>query len=322
MSTTTTTKPKIALAGLGQLGHPILTALLAASHPVIILSRSSSSSPPTNLPSSPLLTVAKVDYTSPDTITPHLTGVTVLISTLGSLAIDAQKPLIQAAYDAGVSRVIPSEFGSDTTHPKSSTLPVYAGKVAVQHQLKELSRASGGKFSYTIIQNNAFLDSGLTNGFIANVPAKKMTRYDRGDVPFSATRLSTIAEAVVSGVLGNLEGTRDRVLRIQDVRTTQNEVLRILGGEAGWEITEYDTKKEREEGFEELKSKGAKADFGKVMLGFVRSAAFAEGWGADFEEGERKTDNELLGVKGLSRGEWEEYVRGFKEGKEGGEAGL
>jgi hypothetical protein len=297
---------KVAVAGAGQLGLPIVKALLAANHPVIVLSRST----PKDLPKSDLLSVAQVDYTSQDSIKPAMKGVHTLVSTLGSLAIDAQGPLIHAAHAAGVSRVIPSEFGCDTHHHLAATLPVYAGKVAVQKQVESLASKSP-EFSWTMIHNNAFLDSGLTNGFIANVPEKKLLRYDGGNVPFAATRLSVIADAVV-GVLRNLEGTKNKSLRIQDVRTTQNEILEILGAGRegkGWEIEEFDTKKDREDGFRELQEKGKDANFGKIMLGQIRGAAFAEGWGADF--GVRAPDNELVGIKEMERGEWEEYVRSF-----------
>ncbi|KPI43438.1 uncharacterized protein AB675_6853 [Cyphellophora attinorum] len=295
---------KVAVAGAGQLGLPIVKALLAANHPVLVLSRST----PKDLPKSDLLSVAQVDYTSKTSIEPHLKDVHTLVSTLGSLAIDAQGPLIDAAYAAGVSRVIPSEFGCDTHHHLAATLPVYAGKVAVQKQVEALAAKSEGKFSWTIIHNNAFLDSGLTNGFIANVPEKKLVRYDGGDVPFAATRLGVIADAIV-GVLSNLGATKNKSLKIQDVRTTQNEILEILGGKDGWEIEEFDTKKDREDGFKELQEKGKDANFGKIMLGQIRGAAFAEGWGADF--GERAPDNELVGIKEMGKGEWEEYVRSF-----------
>ena len=317
MSTSSQQRPKVALAGAGQLGQHILTALLAANHPVVVLSRST----PSNLPTSPLLSTAtNIDYNDAASIAPHLKGVHTVISTVGSLAISSQHKLIDAAHSAGVTRFIPSEFGSDTMHPKSATLPVYAGKVAVQDQLKELAAKPNGSpdgFSWTIVHNNAFLDSGLANGFICNVPERKMTRYDGGDTKISATKLETIAKAIVSGVLVKLDQTKNRQVRIQDVRTSQNEVLEILGAGKegkGWEIEEFDTKKQREEGLEVLgrlgKGEKVDADIGKIMMGFIRSAAFAEGWGGDFEA-DGECDNELLGVKGMGKEEWTDYVKGF-----------
>ena len=79
-----TTPVKVALAGAtGQLGAHILKHLLAANHPVVVLTRADSGSK-SKLPSSPLITIAEVDYASADSITPHLNGVHTVIAAVGS----------------------------------------------------------------------------------------------------------------------------------------------------------------------------------------------------------------------------------------------
>jgi len=60
--------------------------------------------------------------------------------------------IIDAAVEAGVSRVIPSEFGFDLTTPYNSIQPAYKGKVAIQHQLQKTA-AQNPSFSYTLISN-------------------------------------------------------------------------------------------------------------------------------------------------------------------------
>lgn len=297
---------KVALAGVGQLGTHILRHLLAANHPVVVLTRTGSSSK-SSLPTSPLITVAEVDYNSSESIQPHLTGVHTVIATVGSTSIAAQTNLIAAAAAANVSRFIPSEFGCDTTLPDVAKLPVYAGtKVPVQKQLQALA-AANPSFTYTLVLNQAFLDSGLTNGFIADIPNHKINLYDGGDSPFSATSLDSVAVAVV-GVLNHLEETKNRAVYVHDVVTTQNEILDIVKEKDGqaWSVAPVDLATLVKDSYAELGKE--KPDFGMAMSGFVRQAAFGPGWGNDWSG---KTDNALLGVKEMSKGEWREYVRSF-----------
>jgi hypothetical protein len=294
---------KIALAGAtGQMGKPILEALIANNYPVVVLSRSASP----DLPKSSLITIVQTDYSNPESITPHLQGVHTVIAALGSLSIAQQKPLVEAAFQAKVKRFIPSEFGCDTVAPRVAALPVYKDKVAVRTRLAELA-ATSPDFTWTSVHNNAFLDSGLHNGFIASAPRHSINLYDEGTVPFSTTRLSTIAQAVL-GILSHLEETKNRPVYIHDLATTQAEIMDLakeIDGEA-WSVAPVDTAVLYEDSDKELRKE--KPDFGTAMLSYVRVAAFGKGWGCDFSD---KLDNELLGVKGMSKEELKEYIAGY-----------
>lgn len=54
------------------------------------------------------------DYTTdpPAKIAEYLQGVDTLLSTITAEAIPAQKPIFKAAFDAGVKRIIPCDFGT------------------------------------------------------------------------------------------------------------------------------------------------------------------------------------------------------------------
>ena len=58
--------------------------------------------------------VAKVDFTDHSALVEALKGNEAVVLTLGGLAelVDNSKAIIDAAIDAGVKRVIPSEFGT------------------------------------------------------------------------------------------------------------------------------------------------------------------------------------------------------------------
>jgi saccharopine dehydrogenase-like NADP-dependent oxidoreductase len=106
----------IALVGAtGTIGAPILSALLAAGHKATVLTRPGSKA---NFPSG--VTVHVGDYGDENFVVPSLKGQDVLILALAHTAYEAQIPLIKAAAKAGVSYVVPCEFGSDHAHPKMS----------------------------------------------------------------------------------------------------------------------------------------------------------------------------------------------------------
>lgn len=103
---------KIALFGAtGQIGGSILSALLDANFQVLqILTPGSESRAE---PESSSLSTAVVDLAciSRDDLSAILSGVETVISALNGKALEAQQLIQDAAWDAGVKRFYPSEFG-------------------------------------------------------------------------------------------------------------------------------------------------------------------------------------------------------------------
>ncbi|KAM0251894.1 hypothetical protein ACHAQJ_007956 [Trichoderma viride] len=292
---------KIAVAGAtGELGIPIVNALLAAGYSVTALTRHGSSNA-SKLPTSSNLSVAEVDYSSVQSLRTALKDHTVVVSTLTSTSVDDQNTLIDGAVAAGVERFIPSEFGSDITNPKRNQLPVFKGKVKT-HEYLEAVVAKNPGFSYTVICNGAFLDWGL-HGFLINVAEHTATIYNGGDIPFSATNLDTIGKAIV-GVAQHLSETANRPVYIQDAVVTQNSLIQYAKEKDGieWDITHASTEKMYTESL-------AKVERGitdwSVLQPFVFCAIFGEDYGVAFSN---KLDNELLGLKGLADAEVRELV--------------
>jgi len=290
---------KVAVAGAtGNLGLPLVKVLLAAGYSVTVLTRKGSDSA-AKLPKASNINVVEVDYTSVPSLTEVLKGHTAVVSTLATTSVGSQNPLIDAAVAAGVSRFIPSEFGSDTLNPKSAALPVFKYKVETQKYL-EAAASKNPSFTYTFICNGPFLDWGLKVGFIVNFTKHSATVFNGGDVPFSATNLETIGQAVV-GVIQHPAETANRAVYIQDALVTQNQLIQYAKDKDGveWDITHKSTEKTREESFAEL-AKGPDGNVGGAMIGFLTSAIFGEGYGGDYTG---HLDNELLGLKGLTDAE-------------------
>ncbi len=227
------TLTKIALVGAnGKLGPSILAALLAATtFKVTILTRQSSKStyPPTvhvsPIPEDP----------SVADLTTALTGHDALVVAFAGSNDTLQIRYADAAAAAGVKRFIPADFGScDSSSPRALELvPLYRAKQKVRRHLQSLAAAAASEegrssFSWTSLVCGHFFDWGLTTGFLQyDLTARKVKVFDGGDVRFSASTMERVGVATVRS-LQREEETRDRVLFVQSLCVSQNEVLHAL----------------------------------------------------------------------------------------------
>lgn len=292
----------VAVAGAsGALGRPVVEALLKAGFTVTALTRPDSNS---TFPSE--VKVANVNYDKVEDLKPALKGQDALVCTLGStVSLDQQYNLVDAAFAAGVKRILPSEFGCDQSKPPASQLPVFADKVKVRDRIIEKTKDSDTT-SYTVVFNNIFLDWSIDYKFSIDLQNKKMDIFDGGDIPFTWTPLDMVAKGVV-GVLQHLKETENRFVRLQGALMTQNHFLEIakrVVGSDGWEVNQLDSEEELKKAYAKLSE-----DPGDVwgwVLPMLKRAAYAEGWGGSFEGNE---DNKMLGLKQMSEGEVEDLIR-------------
>ncbi|KAI8933009.1 hypothetical protein NX059_009658 [Plenodomus lindquistii] len=288
----------VAIAGAtGLIGKHIFEAFLASkTFRVTVLTRQGSKGV---FPSD--VDVKIVDYESLPSLETALQGQDALVSALAFDAINVQKNLVDAAFNAGVRRIIPSEYGNNLLDPNVATIPIYQPKIAIRQYL-DLKVAERKTFSYTIIQNSSFLAPGYALNFLVDVENKRCDIKDGGDVLFSAATLGAVAQAAV-GILSHLDETANRPVKIKSVDTTQNELLDIarkIEPSAKWEIS-YSKTQDLEQ---EARASWAKGDRSEsVVEKFIWRAFLA--WGGYFE----KTDNELLGVTSLDKAGLEDLVR-------------
>ncbi|OAL27572.1 hypothetical protein AYO22_03476 [Fonsecaea multimorphosa] len=288
----------IALAGAtGTLGTAILQTLLSSGDFfVTVLTQKTFDQ---DFP--PSVKVISINYESGDSISAALQGQDVLISCLGTAAIAKQRLLIDAAIAANIKRFIPSEFGSDLQNLKARSLPNYRQKAAIEDYLTDRSRE--GRMTYTLIYNGAFLDWAIKAGLLIDLRGHKVTLYDGGDRPVSATRLSTVGKAVV-GVLNHYDETANRAIYVQDIAISQKRLLEIaqkLTPEETWTVETADTAQMEAEAREQL-SKGSSDP--RIWYAFVKRAGFGDGYGSHFQE----LDNDLLGIPEMTEGEIESLM--------------
>jgi len=288
----------VALAGAtGNLGPAILEQLLNAGFKVTVFTRQESTH---SFPEA--VTVKPVDYSSVDSLTAALQGQDALVSTLGHLAFKKQLNLVEAAAKTGVKRFIPSEFGSDTKHPKASKLPPFADKVAVQEALAK--EAAKGKLTYTTIHTGPFFDWGLKVGLIADVREKSVALHDGGERLFSTTTLESIGKAVV-GVLRHPAETANRAVYVQDAALTSKQIKAIAEKVTGqtWQAKEVSVENDLlAPAWAELRKENPDPD--KFVMPFILTSIFGEGYGGHFQ----KLDNELLGVNQFTEAEIESVI--------------
>jgi uncharacterized protein YbjT (DUF2867 family) len=295
--------PRIALAGAtGNLGLPVLSALLSAGYSVTALTRIGGKA--SKLPSNANLTVAPVDFTSVASLSPALDGVQVVVSCFATAALGSQIPLIGASVTAGVTRFIPADFGMDTQNPLAIQLPVGKIKYETQGYLREQAARHPG-FSWTAIAVGWFLDWTLQMGIIADVKNRTATLFNGGDVPVSATTLADVAKAVI-GVIEHQDETANRLIFVQSARVTQNQLIQYAKEKDGreWNTNVKSTEEVRKEVFEELEQ-GDDAGVEIALAGQCNLAMFTTAYGCDFED---RLDNDVVGVEILGEKEIREIV--------------
>ncbi|KAJ5818254.1 hypothetical protein N7474_003845 [Penicillium riverlandense] len=288
---------KVALVGgSGNLGPAILSELLGAGFAVTVLTRQDSSKTFDSRAQ-----IAKVDYESLESLKAALVGQDVVVNTLGVGAVprDIHLRLVDAAVAAGVKRFLPSEYGSDTTHPNTAKLPVFGDKVAVQEHLKNVSQQSG--LTYTILVNGPFLDWGIKTGFLLDLSGPVAAMYDGGDRKFSATTLRGVGKAVV-GIVSNLSATKNTTVFVHEATVSQKELLALSGKTP--ETKTVQTSDLEQEAFAELQKPEPNPHV--FAFGFLRRAIFGEGFGSLFAS--ENLFNDLFGMKTLSKEELRRLV--------------
>ncbi|KAL4904120.1 hypothetical protein BDW74DRAFT_179214 [Aspergillus multicolor] len=294
----------IVLAGAsGNLGPSILNALANSNlFTITVLTRPDSK--PLSLPSG--VKSAEVDYTSIANLTAALKSASAeaVVSILPPTAAEGQTNLIHAAVAAGVSRFLPSEFGSDLENEINRAAPAFKIKVEAQELLKSL--AAEKKITYTFVYNGLFLDWGLKVGFPVSVAGRKAALFDGGDRVYSTSTLGAIGQGVVSILSDKTAETENRSVRISEAQTTAKELLSIaqdVVGSEGWEITEPSVDEEVNKAWEKLQAGIVGPE---SILPFIRRAIWGEGAGGLYKE----TDNELLGIQELDKEGLKRIVQG------------
>jgi uncharacterized protein YbjT (DUF2867 family) len=239
------------IGGTGTLGAPVLKALKASEFDIFVLNRQTSKSV---YPKTKVITIP--DDLNVDEVAKALKdhNIDALIITIAGSHVEDQRKLINAAFQGGVKRVMPAEFGScDSADDKTNEiLPLMKGKKVVRDYLLSLEDKERedvmGKLTWTSLVTGHFFDYGLTCGLLKfDVKARKVYLLDGGNIKFSASNLDFIGKAVIR-ILEKPDETSNRLLYVHSHYVTQLEVLSALEKATGdkFERIDQDSGKELE----------------------------------------------------------------------------
>lgn len=219
---------KVAQLGAGgNIGTPVLNALVSSNKfDLTVVARKQSN---VQVPSS--VKLVKVDYDNHSELVDALRGQEAIVITLGDLSTleKNSKAIIDAAIEAGVKRVIPSDFGNDLGREPGSTRPVFSAKLNVIKYLVEHET----QIEHTEIATGPFFDWGLRVKFIGfDIPGRKAKIYGDGTRKINTTTLDSIAQSVV-GVLSNPAPFKNKYVRVHDFYVSQNEIKAALESVTG-----------------------------------------------------------------------------------------
>jgi len=218
------------IGGTGTLGAPVLKALKASQFNVSVLNRHTSKSV---YPSTRVITIPEdLDV---ETVADALktNEIDALIIAIAGSHVESQKKLIDAAFKAGVKRVMPAEFGScDSADDRTNEiLPLMKGKKDVRDYLLSLenqTREDGSNLTWTSLVTGHFFDYGLTCGLLRfDVKGRKAYILDGGNIRFSGSNLDFIAKAILN-ILDNPDETANKRLYVHSNYVTQLELLAAL----------------------------------------------------------------------------------------------
>ncbi|OTA57410.1 NAD(P)-binding protein [Hypoxylon sp. EC38] len=280
-------KNVVVVGASGNLGKEVVQELLKAGFKVTAFTREDSTATfPSNVPSK------KVNYQSVESLTSALDGQDAVVSTIATVAVAGQTPLVDAAIAAKVKRFIPSEFGINTRIVNNTAIGnILQGKVKTLDYIIGKSKDNPW-FTWTGISSGIFFDWGLrygTSGF--NKDTKTAAIYDSGNEPVQASNLAFIGRAIAA-VLSQPDKTANQYLSIASFNPSQNQILEIVEAETGdkWKVEHASTAEQEKIGLEKL-SKGDYSAFSNLL----RRHIYADG--ANHAVKGEDSANGLLGLQ-------------------------
>ncbi|KAL3420605.1 hypothetical protein PVAG01_07050 [Phlyctema vagabunda] len=280
----------VAIAGAGgNVGVYAFKALFDAGFKITVLTRAKGS---TTYDAS--VKVIEVDYSSIDSLTAALQGQDAVVSTVAATAIESQTVLINAAIAAGVKRLIPSDYGSNSTCAKIQDWPIYSTTAKIQKYL--IGKSKTTDLTYSFLASGTPLDLIFSPIGLVDFQNHKVELYDGGDNRISASTFPSVGKAI-SEILKYPAETKNRLLRISQTILQQNKLLAVakeLRPDISWEITEASTDDQLKEAFAALNG-GYYSQ--PTIVKYIKAIIFS---GDRYESVYDVTDNELLGIESVT----------------------
>lgn len=244
-----------------------------------------------------------VNYEDHHALVKAVAGADAIVSLVSStVSADIDLKLLKAAQQAGVRRILPSEYTLDVLHPAavalfagSSLWPDGTSNVSTARKFLALEH-NGGPTSFTTIVPSAFMDGWLEGQFGMFDPKdNKTTLIDGGDHYFTGCSMSYLAATVIAVLQMDEEKTRDKRIHVAEVRATMNEIADAYDKELGTTVERINVSSE-----ELLRQRDANLRDGDVLAAqflSIHIGAFGGNGAADLGDGLKFDGDGLLNVK-------------------------
>ncbi|KAI1820257.1 NmrA-like family protein [Xylaria intraflava] len=272
--------------GMANLGSFVVEELKAdPAFEVTVLSRKSSATAPEGVK-----TVKIDDSFPPEELEQAFAGQDAVVMTTSFQLFGQEGKFIDAAVKAGVKRLIPSEYGSNTHNANTlGMFPMMGAKARVIGQLRE--KESTG-LSWTAVCTGMFADIGLTTGFMGfDLKGHTAKIWDDGNTKFSSSTRQVVAKSI-AGVLKHPEETANKYVYTSSFEVSMNDLVSALEKAQGtqYSLTHTTTAEEVADG-KAMLAKGEFMKAGKLVI----AANLTTGCGNNFAV-EEKLWNDALGV--------------------------
>lgn len=295
----------VAIVGIGgHVGRFIAESLIERNkHRVTAITRTGS----TNKVLSGVYYVKKVDYDDHGSLVQALEGQDVLIITMAVTAPpDSQKKLIDAAIEAGVSYVMPNEWGIDLSKIEAAKdTNLYDSLTSIRQYIE---KAGAGKTKWIVLSCGFWYEHSLAGtearyGF--DFDEKTVTFYDEGRTKINTTTWPQVGRAVASllslTILPadendqslSLSHYHNKPVHVSSFFISQRDmfdsVLRVTrDDEKDWKVTHEDVVGRFRRGQQLLKG-GSLLGYGILLYARI----FYDDGSGEFND---KLDNDLLGL--------------------------
>jgi len=276
----------------GTVGGVTLSALLNAKiHTITAITRTES---PAKFLSG--VNVQKGDYLDHCWLVSALKGQDVLIMQLNMypVAMNSQIMLIEAAAEAGVRWVLPTEFGSDINSSLAKEFPM----MGMKKKYRDLIEEKG--MSWVAVVNNPWFDWSLKQGmWNIDIPGKRATINNVGEAKFNTTTLGQVGRGVAALLSlpdEKLNNYKNGPVYLRSFLLSQRDILdsaiRATGTtESDWQVTTQDPEVTIQTARDAVAAGNPMA-----FVGEFYTAHMQEGRGGNYEEKAAK-DAVVLGLE-------------------------
>ncbi|KAG9236288.1 hypothetical protein BJ875DRAFT_397547 [Amylocarpus encephaloides] len=289
------------LGATGTLGSKILTALNRAGFNVTAIQRKESTKSAPNAAKS-----LKVDLNSSSDLASAFMGQDFVVAATPNPRLATEKFWMEAAIQAGVKRIIPSEFSTNLEAKASQSLPIVKDKLEIRKYVEELG--ASGKIEWTSVNNGPFCVGFLwTSGFVGpNLKNQTTTFHDGGNNIVCTSTLERIGESVAKVLATeHLESTKNKPVYTYSAAVSERKMTDVFAKIKGitFEETEVSIESVTKAAFEALE----KGDMSKFM-DFYIPFCFDPEYHGDFRD---IAWNDKLGLPVMTDEELEELARGW-----------